>query len=79
MSNNKKLSIEERVDRLLKEGVDNPKKWMSIHGYQEPFGEACDFDWHDEWGRLRKHHLEETAILFDIIRWLVKRIKVTNE
>lgn len=67
----KKLSIEERVDRLLKEGVDNPKKWMSVHGYQEPTGEV---DWKEEWERLRSHHLEETAVLFDIIRELTSRM-----
>lgn len=74
----KKLSIEERVDRLLKEGVDNPKKWMPIHGYEEPGMEHSihvgDF-WGAEWERLRKHHLEETKVLFEIIGELVKRIK----
>jgi hypothetical protein len=70
-----KLSIEERVDRLLKEGVDNPKKWMSVHGYQEPNPSEMDFAmWYDEWKRLREHHLEETAVLFDIIRELAKRV-----
>lgn len=70
-----KISIEERVDHLLKEGVDNPKKWMPVHGYKEPDQSKMDFGmWHDEWARLRTHHLEETTALFDIIRELVRRI-----
>jgi hypothetical protein len=71
----KKLSIEERVDRLLKEGIDNPKKWAAVHGYEEPVGDACDFDWYEEWKKLRNHHLEETNFLFDVIRELTKRIQ----
>lgn len=71
-----KLSIEERVNRLLKEGIENPKKWMSIHGYKEPDESEMDFGmWYDEWKRLREHHLEETGVLFDIISELVKRVK----
>jgi hypothetical protein len=71
----KKLTIEERVDRLLKEGVNNPKKWMSIHGYKEPDISKMDMGmWYDEWKKLREHHLEETAVLFDIIRELTKRM-----
>lgn len=71
----KKLTIEERVDRLLTEGVDNPKKWMPIHGYEEPTWHTNDsHGWAKEWRRLRDHHIEETAALFDIIRELVKRI-----
>lgn len=73
----KKLTIEERVDILLREGVDKPKKWAAVHGYEEPSEDHLiyvgDF-WGAEWERLRKHHLEETNFLFDIIRELVKRI-----
>jgi hypothetical protein len=72
----KKLSIEERVDRLLKEGVDNPKKWMPIHGYEEPTWQNNDsHGWAVEYRKLRDHHLEETKVLFEIIGELVKRIK----
>jgi hypothetical protein len=70
----KKLSIEERVDILLREGIDKPKKWAAVHGYEEPVGDACDSDWEKEWIRLRAHHLEETNFLFDMIRELAKRI-----
>ena len=67
-------TIEDRVDILLREGVDKPKKWAAVHGYEEPVGDACDFDWEKEWTRLRAHHLEETNFLFDVIRELAKRI-----
>lgn len=70
-----KLTIEERVDRLLKEGVDNPKKWMPVHGYEEPtWGTNDSHGWAVEYKKLREHHLAETAALFDIIRELVKRM-----
>lgn len=66
-------SIQQRVDILLKEGVDNPKKWMKVHGYQEPMGSVDS--WEDEWQRLRLHHLDETGFLFEVIQELVSRVK----
>jgi hypothetical protein len=71
----KKLTIEERVDRLLQEGVDNPKKWMPVHGYEEPTWQTNDSaGWAAEYRKLREHHLAETTALFDIIRELAKRM-----
>ncbi len=71
----KKLTIEERVNILLSEGVDKPKKWAAVHGYEEPVWQTNDsHGWAKEWRRLRDHHLEETNFLFDIIKELVKRI-----
>ena len=68
-----KLTIEQRVDVLLREGVDKPKKWMKVHGYREPeAGSGGDF-WEEEYQRLRSHHLDETMFLFDVIRELAKR------
>ncbi len=72
----KVLTIQERVDRLLREGVDNPQKWMPIHGYEEPEWQTNDsHGWAKEYRKLHEHHLEETKILFDIIRELTSRIK----
>lgn len=71
----KKLTIKDRVDRLLKEGVDNPKKWMPIHGYEEPAWKNNDsYGWAVEYRKLRDHHLAETAFLFDVIREMVHRL-----
>lgn len=68
-------TIKERVDILLREGVDKPKKWAAVHGYEEPHVDVWgSVDWHNEWKRLREHHLEETNFLFDIIRELATRI-----
>lgn len=75
----KSLTIVERVDLLLEHGVDNPKKWMPVHGYVEP----SNYDKFDQDGHfnevcydvLREHHLEETRVLFDIIRELSSRVK----
>jgi len=74
----KPLTIEERVDILLKTGVEHPKKWMAVHGYVEP----SNYDKFDQDGHfnevhfdvLRDHHLEETKFLFEIVGELVKRL-----
>ena len=71
------MTIAQRVDLLLEHGVDNPKKWMSIHGYSEP-KQKLDDDGHFDkvhYDMLREHHLDETACLFDIIRELTSRVK----
>lgn len=73
----KKLSIKERADRLLEHGVDNPKKWIAIREYEEPMGSVDS--WEDEWRRLRDHHNEETAFLFEMLQELANRIKMNNE
>jgi hypothetical protein len=74
----RELTIEQRVDILLKEGVDKPKKWAKVHGYAEPshLCDDCPTDWREEWKRLREHHLDETYFLFDVIRELAKRCGV---
>jgi len=75
----KPLTIADRVDLLLEHGVDNPKKWMAVHGYTEPdnydkfdqdghFNEVC-------FNVLREHHLEETKFLFDVIKELASRVQ----
>jgi hypothetical protein len=68
----KKLTTKERVDRLLKEGVDNPKKWAAVHDYKEPEGPVSS--WKSEWERLRQHHLEETFFLFEMLREMANRL-----
>lgn len=68
----KKLTIKDRVDRLLKEGINNPKKWAVVHDYKEPMGEVDS--WEDEWRRLRDHHLEETGFLFEMLEELANRL-----
>lgn len=76
----KPLTIEQRVDLLMREGVDHPEKWATVHGYVEPEEAVVGDDaWQDEYWRLRKHHLEETEFLFDVIRELVKRYDLLDE
>ncbi len=77
----KSLTIEQRVDLLIREGVDHPEKWATIHGYEDPNDPvvANDPRAQVEWQRLRIHHLEETNFLFDIIRELVKRNDMLDE
>jgi hypothetical protein len=70
-----KLTIKERVDRLLEHGVENPAKWAIVHGYKEP---DVPVDWKDEFERLRKHHLEETAFLFEMLQELASRAKANK-
>lgn len=70
------LSIAERVNILLKEGIENPKKWAKVHGYSEPvdISDTYDVRWYEEWEKLRVHHLEETYFLFDVIKELRTRL-----
>ncbi len=69
----KKLTTKQRVDRLLEHGIDNPKKWAAVHDYKEPMGEVDS--WEDEWRRLRNHHLDETAFLFEMLKEMANRLK----
>lgn len=68
----KKLTVKDRVDRLLKHGIDNPKKWAAVHEYEEPLGSIDS--WEDEWRRLRNHHLDETGFLFDMLKEMAHRL-----
>jgi hypothetical protein len=63
------LSIDHRVNALLEHGIENPKKWAAVHGYEEPEIDATwtELDHHHEWVRLRQHHLEETNFLFSML------------
>jgi len=76
----KPLTIERRVELLMREGVDHPEKWATVHGYVEPEEPLVGGDaWQEEYWRLRKHHLEETEFLFDVIRELVRRYDLLDE
>lgn len=76
----KPLTISQRVDLLVREGVDHPEKWATVHGYTEPEETPVGGDaWQEEYWCLRKHHLEETEFLFDIIRELVRRNDLLDE
>lgn len=73
----KVMTIPERVDALLKEGVENPKKWASVHGYVTPDNKGLEETtkwWADEWMRLRVHHLEETNFLFRMLDEMRRRL-----
>lgn len=80
----KPLNIAQRVEILLREGVDNPKKWATVHGYEDPQAmidaPICgECTWQDEWKTLRVHHLAETNFLFDVIRELCEQVKALDE
>jgi len=76
-TNKKELTLEERIDKLLKFGVDRPEKWSAVENYIEPdlytkyagdlFNPVCFDD-------LLKHHQDETKFLFEVIRELVRRL-----
>ena len=79
MSKKIPLTIEQRVDILLREGVDCPQKWSAVERYFEP----DEYDKHDQDGHfndvcfnvLRDHHFQETKFLLDVIRELISRVK----
>lgn len=68
----KKLTTKERVDLMLKHGVNHPEKWMPIHGYNAPKGTVRS--WKKEYQRLMTHHLDETGVLFDLIGAMINRL-----
>ncbi len=77
----KPLNIAQRVEILLREGVENPKKWATVHGYEDPAEPVVAGDPRaaDEWQRLRTHHLAETNFLFDIIKELCEQVNSLEE
>ena len=69
-----KRTIQERVDVLIKEGVEGISKWAIRHTYTEPEAVVGGDAWSDEWQKLRKHHLEEIGFFLEVIGELRKRI-----
>lgn len=71
-----KLSIDDRVDLLLEHGTENPQKWATVHGYQEPEMDETwtALDYQHEWARLRQPLLEETKFLFEMLEAMKKKI-----
>lgn len=77
----KALNTAQRVEILLKEGVEKPETWAKVHGYEEPTPSRSDDweGWAGEWQRLRDHHLTETKFLFDVIREMREQILSQQE
>ncbi len=72
----KMLDLKERVDILIEVGTDQPQKWMSVHGYEDPAWSTNNpAGWATEWRRLRTHHVDETTFLFQVIEELRNRLK----
>lgn len=70
------LTIQQRVDLLLKEGVDKPEKWVAVKEYEGPAWHTnTSHGWAKEWRGLFAHHQKETGFLFDVIRELISRIE----
>ena len=74
----KKLNTAQRVEILLKEGVDQPDNWYGIKEFQQSAGSGGDF-WEAENNRLYRHHVAETEFLLDIIRELREQVLVLEE
>lgn len=71
----KPLNVAQRVEILLREGVDKPECWSPVHGYKEPEMSKMDFGmWYDEHTRLLEHHLKETNFLLDVIKEMREQI-----
>jgi hypothetical protein len=77
----KPLNTAQRVEILLKVGIENPKKWATVHGYTDPVNPVTPGDPRaaEEWQRLRDHHLAETNFLFDVIREMREQILSQQE
>lgn len=70
----KRLSISDRVDLMLKHGVDKPENWMPVRAYVEPNSND-----RDRFESLKDHHQKETKFLFDAISELVQRLERVEE
>lgn len=76
----KPLTIGDRVDILLREGVDNPQAWMPLKAYDPDLTNCVGGDaWSEEWARLSEHHYTETEFLLNVIRELVKRYDLLDD
>lgn len=63
----------DRVDSLLEHGISRPEKWAGVKAYEDP--SACEeTDWRAEWHRLRRHHEEEMASLYELLKELAGRL-----
>ena len=79
----KEPNVAQRVEILLREGVDKPETWATVHGYKEP----SKYDLYDQDGHLnevcfaslREHHLAETSFLLDVIREMREQILSLDE
>lgn len=73
-------TIQQRVDLLLRVGVDQPEKWIGIQRYIEPKIEIdIQYEWFSEYQKLQKHHIKETSILYKIIEELRNRLIHAND
>lgn len=75
----KSLNIAQRVEILLREGIDNPETWMplsKLDNESSPIGEDA---WAIEYKKLSTHHDVETKFLFEIIRELCEQVHTLDE
>lgn len=74
----KPLNTAQRVEVLLREGVEPTDAWMAVERWREP----DKYDLYDADGRfnevyykdLHEHHLEECAFLRDVIKELREQV-----
>lgn len=76
----KPVNVAQRVEILLKDGVDKPGKWMPLKAYKPNLADCVGGDaWSAEWEKLSKHHDEETTFLLDVIREMREQILSMDE
>jgi hypothetical protein len=76
----KQITVKERVNILMRVGVDNPKAWMPIvDSIDFEDGPTGDDAWQSEYYKLVEHHRAESTFLFDVIRELLIRYDQLDE
>ncbi len=69
----------QRVEILLREGIDKPETWMGVKAYEAPTTPTSGDVWAIEWERLHSHHLTECAFLRDVVKELCEQVKALDE
>ncbi len=70
-----KKTNSQRVDIILKEGVDHPENWSRIKRYVDIYSRKEPLsDWHHEFMMLHQHHTEEMSFLLELIVEMRERL-----
>jgi len=76
MKKDKKLNIAQRVEIILREGVEPIEKWIGVQRYELPDYDGSGWDAHES---LYEHHLNECEHLRAIIAEMREQILSMDE
>lgn len=74
----KPLNVAQRVEILLKEGVEPAKKWIGVKHFNDKEVDRDGSGW-DSYGDLLEHHEAETKHLLEVIAEMREQILSMDE